>query len=147
MWCGFAIFWEASVLNTKAPGLFALWGIPFVLIGIYFVIGRFLADALRRSRTFYGLTDQRVVIVGGLLGRPVKSLDLATLPALQLAERSDRSGTISFGTLTGSTPEWMAGSWPGAASQLPPRFEMIEEARSVYDRVREAQRATRVVGA
>ena len=33
VWCGFAIFWEGSVLLTDGPFIMKLWGIPFVLMG------------------------------------------------------------------------------------------------------------------
>jgi hypothetical protein len=37
----------------------------------------------------------------------------------------------------------MAGSgWPGLARQLPPSFDMVEHARDLYTRIREAQQAT-----
>ena len=143
MWGGFAFFWEATVLHQSVPGFFALWGIPFVAMGLYLIVGRFFVDAYRRSRTWYGLTDQRVLIIGGVFGRDVKSLDLATLAALKLAERSDRSGTITFGPYAGNVPEWMGSNWPGAGGQMPPRFEMLEDARSIYERVREAQKQAR----
>jgi hypothetical protein len=58
LWGGFAVFWEASVVRTGAPFFFKLWGVPFVLVGIYIVFGRFFADARQRRRTFYGVTDQ-----------------------------------------------------------------------------------------
>ena len=44
MWLGFAIFWESSVFYTNAPLFFRLWGIPFILVGIYMLVGRFFGD-------------------------------------------------------------------------------------------------------
>jgi len=138
LWCGFVIIWEANVVGGKAPVFFALWGIPFVLVGLYFVFGRFLADARQRAKTFYALTNQRVIIVSGVFSRQVKSLNLRTLSDMSLSERSNGSGTISFG----SPPPWWAASgmyWPGMSGQSVPSFESIENPRSVYERIRSAQ--------
>jgi hypothetical protein len=138
------VFWEKMALRApNAPGFFPLFGLIFVVIGLYFVFGRFIADAIRRGKTFYGLTPQRAIIVSGVFGRQVKSIDLASLPEITVSERSDRSGTISLGRPSGVNA-WMAGmtgpSWPGAARYLPPMFEMIDDVKAVYDKIR-AQRA------
>ncbi|HTA20326.1 MAG TPA: hypothetical protein VK989_13600 [Polyangia bacterium] len=140
MWCGFAVFWEKSVLGVNAPPFFPLWGAMFVVVGLYFVFGRFFADALRRGKTFYGLTPRRAIIVSGVFGRQVKSIDLAGLSGVTMSERADRSGTISFGSPSGMNG-WAAGmmgpSWPGASRYLPPAFEMIEDAKTVYEKLHE----------
>jgi hypothetical protein len=148
MWGGFAVFWEYSVVQGGAPAFFMLWGIPFVAIGLYMIIGRFFVDAALRARTHYGLTDQRVLIIHGLFSREVKSLTLSGLTDISLQERNDRTGTITFGA-QGGVPRWFATSgWPGMNKQLAPAFEMIENARSVYTRIREAQQSSRLrVGA
>jgi hypothetical protein len=81
-----------------------------------------------------------VIILSGLLAPRVKSLNLRTLTDVTLEEKPDRSGVITFGPQN----PWHAfgGSWPGTASRnVSPMFEFIEEARSVYNRVREAQKA------
>lgn len=63
LWSGFAFFWELSVLARNAPLLFQLWGIPFVLAGLYMLIGRFFASAWQARRTSYAVTDRRILMV------------------------------------------------------------------------------------
>lgn len=139
LWGGFALFWEWSVLSFGGSTFFALWGIPFVLAGIYFIAGRFFVDASVRARTYYGVTPERVIIVTGAGGKKVKSLNLRTLTDLSLDERGDGSGTITFGA-TLPMAWWTTGlAWPGADRYLPPSFAMIASARSVYDTIQDAQ--------
>src|SRR3989442_9848335 len=47
-WCGLSIFWEAAAFSSHEPPLVRLSGLPFVLIGLYMVFGRFLLDARQR---------------------------------------------------------------------------------------------------
>jgi len=64
LWAGFAVFWEISVLRIKAaPIIFTLWGIPYVLAGIYITVGRFIHNYLNRKNTEYFVTDKRIIIV------------------------------------------------------------------------------------
>jgi len=140
LWGGFAIFWEVGVLTSGAPIFFMLWGIPFVVIGLYMIFGRFIIDAKQRSKTFYGVTNERVIIVSVLFGKKIKSLDLRTLSEISLDEKSDGSGTITFG----SPPAgylWVGSTrFPGRGQQSTPSFEMIQNAKNVYEMVRNAQR-------
>jgi hypothetical protein len=109
-----------------------------VAVGAYITVGRFIVDALLRRTTSYGLTDQRVILASGLRTRRVRMLDVAALPELSLVERSDRSGTVTFGGTANPRRQMMPGApWPGV--DTPFAFEMIEEARDVYDRIRAAQ--------
>jgi hypothetical protein len=133
LWGGFAIFWEATVLsNPRGPAFFALWGIPFVCVGLYLIVGRFFYDAWRRSRTAYGVTTQRVLIATGGFAPGIKSFDLGTLPTMALDERPDGTGTITFG-LT-QPYQWRGvGAWSGAPQS--PAFESIGGAKAVYDQI------------
>ena len=137
LWGGFAVFWEASVLRQGAVTFFALWGIPFVCVGIYMVVGRFFVDAKRRANTVYGITSSRVIIQSGVFRPTLKSLNLKTLADLTLSERPDGSGTITFGPSAPFASMYAGTSWPGVPQQT--AFEQIPDARNVYDMIRKAQ--------
>jgi hypothetical protein len=140
LWGGFAIFWEASVVSITAPSFFSLWGVPFVLIGLYMIIGRFFVDAYIRSKTFYAVTSERILIVSGMLNREVRSLSLKTLSDMNLKLKGNGSGTILFGNTTFGAAFYDGTPMPGSRRYQPPAFEMIEDARAVYELVRKAQK-------
>jgi len=52
-WGGFIAIWELFAVGAGAPSFFACFGIPFVLVGLYFIFGRFIVDAQRRKKTYY----------------------------------------------------------------------------------------------
>jgi hypothetical protein len=147
LWCGFAIFWEVMALtaSSKAPGplaiIFPVFGVPFVLIGLYMVFGRFIVEAKARERTFYGVTNERIIIVSGLFSRRTKSLNLRTLTDISLTERADGSGSVSFGPSNPFSQWFPVASWPGAGQFVIPSFDLIDRAREVYDLLRKTQRA------
>jgi len=100
-------------------------------------------DSRSRRRTYYGLTNERIILISGLFSRQIKSLSLRTLSDVSLIERSDGSGTITFGPtlpLFGAFGA-MSGAWPGARQFGPPAFEMIADAKRVFDLIRKAQKS------
>ena len=112
-WGGFVIVWEFQAINSGAPLFFKLWGIPFLLVGFYITVGRFFGDAYQRAKTYYAVTNERVIIISGLLNRNVRTLTLKTLPEISLNIKGNGRGTITFGA---SLPmaSWSAGlAWPG----------------------------------
>ncbi len=140
MWAGFAVFWEATVWFSGAPLIFRLWGIPFILVGAYITVGRFLVDARQRAATVYGVTSERVLIVSGVLSRRVKSLNIDTLTDVALVERWGGGGTITFGSVPFPYSLYARGGWPGFRPYVIPTFDLAAGAREVYDLIRDAQR-------
>jgi hypothetical protein len=131
LWGGFAIFWESTVIATNSPVLFKLWGIPFVLVGLYMIVGRFFVDALRRSNTLYAITNERILIRSGIRNREIKSINIKTLDEITLQEKSDHSGTILLGAT--DLRYSMRIGWEGMPSKFPPQLEMIDDVKTVYD--------------
>jgi len=141
LWGGFAIFWEWGVSNSGAPLFFRLWGVPFVAVGLYMIIGRFFYDAWLRSNTYYGLTSDRALIVRRTIGDSVRSIELRTLGDVTLSVNNDQSGTITLGNDTPGSGWFSLSPWSRSYYVSAPRFERIEHASDVYNQVRDAQRA------
>lgn len=145
-WGGFAIFWEVMALSIPKDDagavvyVFPLFGLPFVIVGLYMIFGRFIYDSKKRGKTFYGLTDQRAIIVSGLYSKDVKSLNLVTLTDVSLTEKSDLSGTITFGPENQMANFFGGNSFPGMGGNNVPKFELIENAKVVYNKLRAQQK-------
>lgn len=139
LWCGFAVFWFTTALTSGAPIFFAMFGIPFVVVGLFFVFGRFIIDAKQRENTTYGLTEDRIIIKSGVFSKKVKSLNIRTLSDIEYSEKMDGSGTITFGPqnpmmMWGNAMSW----WPGM--KMNPQLEMIQDVRKVYNLLIELQK-------
>jgi hypothetical protein len=135
LWGGFAIFWEASVIRTEtAPFFFKLWGVPFVLMGIYLVVGRFFVDAWSRRALRYAVTDKRVLILRKGRATKLTALPIDRLPALTLIERQSGRGTIRFDQSQGMWTYRGFGPWM-PSSDGTPQFLQIENARAVHDQI------------
>ena len=61
IWLGFVIFWTWGVLKGGG-GAFALFGVVFLVVGVFFTVGRFLLDAWLRRGAQYAITERRVLI-------------------------------------------------------------------------------------
>ena len=103
LWGGFAIFWEAGVLGYGWTGsrtgdsstFMAIWGIPFIVVGQYMIWGRFLYDAWLKRRTYYAITNRRVLVKQEGWKRKVSATFLESLPSI--TQEGHRTGTLWFG--------------------------------------------------
>lgn len=143
LWAGFAFFWEWSAIQTGAPLAFLLWGVPFVAMGIYMVIGRFFVESWQRSKTHYAVTNERILIVDGIRRETVRTSRLGDLADISLSIHSDGAGTITFGS--SSMPEMLRSlsSWPGVRERMGLHFDLVPDAKVVFDLIRSAQRSLR----
>lgn len=142
LWFGFAIFWNSGVWLSDAPIFFRLWGIPFLIVGFYFVFGRFIVDIFQRKKTYYGITNERILIVSGLFNQATKSIELKGLLEITFEETSNGVGTIVFGRdEVDNSNSWFKSNQNNVV--YAPRFEQIQQAKNVYETIRNTQKLLR----
>lgn len=148
LWGGFALFWELGVLRSGAPLIMPLFGAFFVAMGLYFIIGRFFYKAWSSRRTFYAVTDQRVLVLIETGPRKLRAAFIKQLPTIHKRMRKDGQGTLTFGASTGfgnltnlydNTGMDFFGAFYGTP---PPTFHGIEDAERVYRLVAEQHRSS-----
>jgi hypothetical protein len=152
LWGGSAIFWELSalgitVLNGKKVGaagaIFPLFGIPLVVIGLYFIFGRFIVKRKKKARTWYAVTSKRVIIATDFMGQKVESVKISSLGSISKSIRSDGFGTITFGNapmiagMYANSGKDFFGGFYGAAA--PTSFD-IKNAAEVYKIVQDQRK-------
>lgn len=138
LWAGFLIYSQYTVPSFSPSPFFRIFSVLLVLYGLYFVVGRFFVDSWIRSRTAYGVTDRRVLIITNVLKRNVRSLGLRTLPEVAVSRRGD-GGTITFGRAGGAMGVSSGGGW--FANSVTPfsALELASDAQRVYEIILSAQ--------
>lgn len=147
LWGGFAIFWEAGVLgywgngarNGPVATFMSLWGVPFVVIGQYLIWGRFFYDAWLKSRTYYALTNRRILVVQKGYSRKVASAYIDSVPAINKDGGDGRPGTLTFTPQVSLTSEFFTnnrrnnwGAWNSMSVGAVPVFRDIDDLDYVY---------------
>lgn len=150
LWGGFAIFWNANVWflsdGTRAAQdawFFKLWGLPFLAIGLYMIVGRFFHDAHIRRTLVYGVSDRRILI---LRGPRLTSLDLLKLPQLELFEEADGTGTLHFEPFSRHAYGKFAGDGWWLPTSGSAKFYRIRDPRHVYELIRARESGRAVAG-
>src|ERR1043165_3181903 len=93
-WIAFCAFWESGVI--KAGSLFMeLWGIPFIIVGLYLLTSP-LWEYLRARRTIYVVTNQRLLILNGLLRPSRRSFTPPDIGSVEVDAGHDGIGSIIF---------------------------------------------------
>lgn len=134
-WCvmGFASFLtgRGSIEQAKSNPF-----LLFIAIGlVYMFFVRFVVDAIARRKIFYGVTDRRAIIIGGMFTQSTTSLDYEAMSEITLCEGSNGRGDIVFGK---PSPIFV-----GRRHRPAPSFELLADVRKAYAILRTAQAAFR----
>jgi hypothetical protein len=95
LWGGFAVVWEIMAITSSESPLFVIWGIPFVLVGLYFIFGRFIVKKRRKGATVYGLTDSRAIVCTG--NRSVADTPVRAVPTKVDRAKDGKHVSVTFG--------------------------------------------------
>lgn len=142
-WTGFAAWWTWSVWQEEADLIPTLMGGMMIMIGLHQFIGRFFLDSYMRARTFYGVSDERMVILKLVPVRSVESLNLAELPDVTLESEGLDGGIIQFSPDVTVTVPGNRRRRRRRVRRRGPHFELESGARSAYEIIRRAQRDAR----
>ena len=93
-WTTGAVYWEYVAIKSGNM-ILALVGLPLVAMGLYFIT-RPLQEYWRARRTTYVVSNQRLIILNGLLGPSIESFAPAEIGSLAIDAAQDGSGSIIF---------------------------------------------------
>jgi hypothetical protein len=85
--------WEIGAVRYVCPAVF---GLPFLAVGFYMLVGRFIHDANERRRTWYTVTNRRCLIaVDGKIVE-TRSLYWNFIQGVVRREHGDGRATLFF---------------------------------------------------
>ncbi len=134
LFTAFSVFWLYGASGGFGPprgrrmpmgGLFALFGLPFVFVGLGMVATPFIAGRNAR-KTCYALTNRRAILWEATLlsGVRVRSYRPDQLQSLARHQRGDGSGDLIFEEVTTFSNQ-------GRRQVLARGFQAIEDVRNV----------------
>lgn len=92
VWLSFSLFWEIMAIKSKVVFMM-LWGLPFVGIGAYLLLESPIRAAYLRNRTYYVITNKKIIIKKG---SKIEMHDGRDLPPMDIEIHKNGNGTILF---------------------------------------------------
>jgi len=76
--------------------LLIIFSLVFTLVGLYLVFGIIIYNNYQKKRTYYAVTNQRVIVLINSFNKKVESKLISQIPVLNKTVKTDGSGTIQF---------------------------------------------------
>jgi len=91
---------ERQLVQTHLPLVLKLIGLPFVILGLYWLFGRLIVRYVQRRITHYALTNYRVLCLRRTWQEQLKAVDLYRIPVVRMQRGWGTTGTIIFSSPT-----------------------------------------------
>jgi hypothetical protein len=143
---GFALLFASTALFGGAPPMFVLFVSVFVVFVLYIIFGRFLYKAWKKKRTYYAVTNERVIAVTTSGRRNIQAAHINTLPSINKSIRRNGIGTVKFGNpapvfaqmYENTGLDFLVGFYGWTSGG--PTFYDIHDAKKVYDLVNKVRK-------
>jgi hypothetical protein len=133
----FVKFYGVARYNTSEDNI--LWG-GLLLAMLYCSLGTLFMETMRRRRSVYAITSERLLMINTVFSRFVKSYPLRTITDSRLEERGDGVGNIWIGRRYLGLGPIDARLQPTTTNRN--ALEMIPDAKHVYELLLAAKEAS-----
>lgn len=131
---GFTLILDYTLLHYESSLSFKMLGILFAAAAVYIGFVRFFTGAAKRARTFYCLTNRRIIIMKGRK-HLIKTLPLKNIEQMDTTIEKDGSGFIIFGSTNPLFP-WLLGGFY-MSREVVPGLELLPDVKQVYELISE----------
>lgn len=142
IWGGGVIFGEVNLLKLffegkagPSPRLFLIFGIAFIAVGLYVMIGRFFYKKWKKQHTYYAVTEKRVLILTTGWYRQLKAASIDNLPSIEKSTGKNGTGNVIFGNSTFGDGIYLNSGMDFVSANrknFPAAFFDIKDADAVY---------------
>ncbi len=126
---GFSVMLNYILIHFESDFIFKVIGIALAMLAIYTGGLRFFFNAQKRRRTFYCITNKRILMISGRK-KKLQTLPLKNIDRLDKTEEKDGSGFIIFGSTNPLWP-WLLGSFYMTGDTIP-GMQMIPDVKEVF---------------
>jgi len=130
---GFGTVLDVQAIHYHADFIFIFFGFMITLLALYLIFPRFIVDKRKREQTYYCITSLRVLVLelNGRKKRKFQSLPLQAITNMQIIDKKNDEGYISFGE-NNALFSWLMGRFYNSTETIP-GFDKIKNVAMVFE--------------